>query len=169
MMPLPIHLINWIETHRHHLRPPVCNKVIWEDEQLFVMVVGSPNKRKDFHVNGDSEFFYQLEGQLLLHTLIEGRRQIITVNAGEIYLLPANVPHCPVRPAGGVGMVIEHQRKPGQKDGFQWYCEQCNYLLYEEWLVVSDIEAQLSALMERFLASEVHRTCVQCGSVLSVK
>lgn len=162
MMKLPINVVEWIESHRKELKPPVCNRVVWEDEQLFVMLVGSPNSRKDFHVNAGNEFFYQLEGQLLLHTLIEGKRQIVTVNAGEIYLLPANVPHCPVRPAGGVGMVIEHQRQPGQLDGFQWYCEQCNHLLYEEWLAVTNLETQLPPLMERFLSNKTNRSCKEC-------
>ena len=166
-MKLPINVVQWIETHRSELKPPVCNKVVWEDEQLFVMLVGSPNVRKDFHVNTGNEFFYQLEGQLLLHTLVEGKRQIITVNAGEIYLLPPKVPHCPVRPAGGVGMVIEHQRQRGQLDGFQWYCEQCNGLLHEEWLEVTDLVSQLPLLMERFSLREDGGICKKCGSVLS--
>lgn len=165
MMKLPINVVKWIEAHDKDLKPPVCNKVVWENEELFVMLVGSPNERKEFHVNSGSEFFYQLEGQLLLHTFVDGKRQTITVNAGEIYLLPAKVPHRPVRPAGGVGMVIEHQRQPGQQDGFQWYCQQCNALLHEEWLEITDIENQLPQVIERFHSDVSRSTCKHCGRV----
>lgn len=37
------------------------------------MVVGGPNSRKDYHVDEGPEFFYQLEGEMLLKTIQEGQ------------------------------------------------------------------------------------------------
>ena len=39
----------WIDEHRHLLKPPVGNKMVFEDSDLMVTVVGGPNKRTDYH------------------------------------------------------------------------------------------------------------------------
>jgi 3-hydroxyanthranilate 3,4-dioxygenase len=39
-----------------------------------------------------------------------------------------------------VGLVIERPRRPGELDGFQWYCEHCGQRLYEEFFPLTDIE-----------------------------
>ena len=62
----PFPLMAWIEAHRHLLKPPVGNKVIWQDHEFIVMVVGGPNARTDYHVNEGEEFYYQLEGEMEL-------------------------------------------------------------------------------------------------------
>ena len=64
MITLPINLIDWINTNQKHLRPPVCNKVIYEDTEFIIMVVGGPNSRKDYHLDEGEEFFYQIKGNL---------------------------------------------------------------------------------------------------------
>lgn len=168
-MKLSINLVEWIESNREQLKPPICNKILWEDEQFFVMVVGSPNERQDFHINTSEEFFYQLEGQLILQMRVGDKREVVTVNAGEVYLLSANIPHRPLRPAGGIGLVIEHHRQPSQLDGFQWYCENCDHLLHEEWVAIHDIEKQLPLIKKRFFTNLAYRTCNQCGEQLEQK
>ena len=116
----------WIETHRHLLKPPVGNKVVWKDREFIVMVVGGPNERTDFHVNQSEEFFYQLEGNMVLRVIDQEQRfRDISIKAGDIYLLPPNTPHSPQREAGSIGLVIERRRRDTEMDGLQWYCEKC--------------------------------------------
>ena len=38
----PINFMKWINDHRDLLKPPVGNKMIWEDREFIVMVVGGP-------------------------------------------------------------------------------------------------------------------------------
>ena len=105
MLPMPLDFRKWIEEHRHLLKPPVANKCIY-DGDFIVMVVGGPNSRKDYHVDPGPEFFYQLEGEMVLWTQQDGRRVDIPIRAGEIFHLPSFVPHSPQRMAGGIGLVI---------------------------------------------------------------
>ncbi len=102
----------WIDANRALLQPPVGNKRVFRDGDFIIMVVGGPNARKDYHVDPGQEFFYQLEGTMVLKTMQEGRAVELPIRAGEILLLPANVPHSPQRPAGSVGLVIERARRP---------------------------------------------------------
>ena len=60
----------WIDAHRHLLKPPVGNKLVFRDAEFIVMVVGGPNSRSDFHVDPGEEFFYQLEGDMTLRKAI---------------------------------------------------------------------------------------------------
>ena len=115
----------WIDEHRHLLKPPVGNKLVFTDSEFIIMVVGGPNARRDFHVDPGEEFFYQLEGGITLATVQDGKRVDVPIGEGEIFLLPPNMPHSPRRPANTVGLVIERTRRPGELDGFQWYCENC--------------------------------------------
>ena len=159
-------LQRWIETNRAQLRPPVGNKRVFRDGDFIIMVVGGPNARKDFHVDPGEEFFYQLEGEMVLRTYQEGRVVDLPIRAGEVLLLPPRVPHSPQRPAGTIGLVIERARRAGEQDGFQWYCERCSHLLYEEYFELTDIERQFPPVFERFFADAARRTCARCGAVL---
>jgi 3-hydroxyanthranilate 3,4-dioxygenase len=156
----------WIDAHRHLLKPPVGNKRVFTDSEFIVMVVGGPNTRKDYHVDPAEEFFYQLEGDMLLRTIQDGRGVDVPIRAGEILLLPPGVPHSPQRPADTIGLVIERERRAGERDGFQWYCENCNALLYQEFFALENIETQFPPLFERFYGSLEHRTCSRCGQVM---
>jgi 3-hydroxyanthranilate 3,4-dioxygenase len=145
----------WIDENRQQLKPPVGNKLVFTDSEFIIMVVGGPNARRDFHVDPGEEFFYQLEGGITLATVQDGKRQDIAIGEGEIFLLPANMPHSPRRPANTVGLVIERIRRPGELDGFQWYCEKCDTKLYEEFVEVTNIETQLPPqIHDLFLKSD---------------
>jgi 3-hydroxyanthranilate 3,4-dioxygenase len=88
-----------------------------------------------------------------------------------MFLLPPRVPHSPQRPADTVGLVIERVRKPGEKDGCIWFCEQCKQKLYEEYFQLEqpkDIVVKLRALMEKFKGSTELRTCRHCGGTMAV-
>ncbi|MCS6966996.1 MAG: 3-hydroxyanthranilate 3,4-dioxygenase [Cytophagales bacterium] len=163
----PFNLKQWIEEHRHLLKPPVGNQQIYTDNQDYiVMVVGGPNARKDFHYNEGEELFYQLEGDMNLRVIQEGNIVDIPIREGEMFLLPPRVPHCPQRKANTVGLVIERYRRSGEKDGFLWFCEQCGNLLYEEYFHLTDIVAQLPPLMNKFYSSPELCTCKKCGTVM---
>jgi 3-hydroxyanthranilate 3,4-dioxygenase len=161
---VPIPLLRWIDDNRHLLRPPVGNKCI-VDGDFIVMIVGGPNQRSDWHVEEGPEFFYQVEGQMVLRIQDQGRPRDVPIRAGELFYLPPRVPHSPQRPADSVGLVIERRRLPGERDGLLWFCERCNHRLYEEWFALEDIETQFPAVFERYYRSEAKRTCDACGHV----
>ena len=159
-----IDLKRWIEENRHWLKPPVGNKLVFEDAEFIVMAVGGPNMRKDYHVDEGEEFFYQVEGDIVLKVVEDGVPRDIAIRQGEIFLLPPRVPHSPQRPGGSVGLVIERKRAEGELDGFQWYCEGCGTKLYEEFVAITDIVKQLPPIFERFFGNEQNLTCKQCGT-----
>jgi 3-hydroxyanthranilate 3,4-dioxygenase len=166
MLPLtPFDLRQWIEAHRAELRPPACNKQVFEQGEFIIMVVGGPNSRKDYHDDPGDEFFYQLDGDMLLRTIQGGRRVDIPIHAGEVLLLPAHVPHSPQRFADTVGLVVERKRHPGEADGFLWYCDRCDQRLYSEYLQITNIETQLPPVFERFWSNPEHTACRHCGAI----
>lgn len=165
----PLHAFNfkrWIDENRHLLKPPVGNKQVFHDSEFIIMVVGGPNARKDYHIDAGPEFFYQLEGRMVLKTMQEGSPRDLPISAGEILLLPPNVPHSPQREAGSVGLVIERQRRDGELDGFRWYCERCHEPLYEEFFALTNIETQFPPVFDRFFSNAALRTCRNCGAVM---
>lgn len=164
----PFNLQHWIDEHRHLLKPPVGNQQVFKDNKDFiVMVVGGPNARKDYHVDEGEELFLQIEGDIVVKIIEDGQPVDIHIKAGDMFLLPPNVPHSPRRPAGTVGVVLERYRSAGELDGFQWYCENCGHKLYEEYAEITDIVSQLPPIMNRFWLDEHKRTCQVCGTVMA--
>jgi 3-hydroxyanthranilate 3,4-dioxygenase len=163
LMP-PIDLQKWINTHRDELKPPVGNKCI-VDGDFIVMIVGGPNARTDYHWDEGAEFFYQLEGQMVLKIQDEGEARDIPIHAGELFYLPPRIPHSPQRSAGGVGLVIERRRLAHETDGLMWFCERCNHKLYEEFFHLHSIEQDFPPVFERFYTSLDARTCKACSFV----
>lgn len=156
----------WIEDNRHLLKPPVGNKVLYEEtDDFIVMVVGGPNKRTDYHYNETEEFFYMLEGEMVLKIQDEGKQVDVPIGQGEIFLLPAKVPHSPRRPAGSIGLVIERKRNSSHTDGLQWYCPNCNHKLHEVYFPMENIETQMQGVFKAFYEDEAARTCSACGTV----
>lgn len=160
----PINFKRWIDENRHLLKPPVGNKCVYEDADFIVMVVGGPNARKDYHVNDGEEFFYQLEGDITLKVVDDGKPRDVPIRQGDIFLLPPKVPHSPQRPANTVGLVIERKRETEELDGFQWYCEKCGAKMYEEFIPVTNIVKQLPPLFDRFYNDPAKCTCKKCGA-----
>jgi len=141
----PFNFKKWIDENRHLLKPPVSNKVVYKDAEFIIMVVGGPNSRKDYHYNESEEFFYQLEGDIVVGIQEDGKA---------------------VQVPNSIGLVIERRRREGEKDGLLWFCEKCNHKLFEEYFVLTDIQNQFQAVFEKFYGSEDLRTCKSCGHIM---
>ena len=153
----PFNLQKWIDEHRAELKPPVGNQNLYKDAgDYIVMIVAGPNARKDYHYNETEELFYQLEEAV-----------DIPIKAGDMFLLPAKVPHSPVRSEGSIGLVIECKRTNNEQDGLMWFCENCNHKLHEYKFPLTDIEKDFIPRFKEFYASEELRTCDSCGTVMS--
>lgn len=164
----PFNFKKWIDEHRHLLKPPVNNLVVYKDTEFIIMVVGGPNARKDYHYNEGEEFFYQLEGDMILRIMDNGVRSDIHIKEGEIFLLPPRTHHSPQRFANTIGLVVERQRKENEYDACSWYCDSCNRQLYAEQFKLKDIVKQLPALIQKVYDSKEIRTCSQCGTVMEI-
>lgn len=162
----PFNFKKWIDENRHLLKPPVNNKVVYKDAEFIVMVVGGPNSRKDYHYNESEEFFYQLEGDIVVKIQEDGKSVEVPIKEGEIFLLPPRVPHNPTRFANTIGLVMERKRREGEKDGLMWFCEKCNSKLYEEYFKLNDIAAQFQEIFRKFYDNRDLRTCKNCGNVM---
>lgn len=163
----PFNLQKWIDDHRDLLKPPVGNKNLYvESEDYIVMIVGGPNARKDFHFNESEELFYQIEGDAQVNVQIQGKVEEIIIREGEMFLLPANIPHSPIRKANTVGLVIERKRTPDMSDGLFWYCEKCNHPLKSYRFYLEDIEKDFIPRFREFYTSEEMRTCTKCGHIM---
>lgn len=159
---LPLNFSAWLEANRHLLKPPVGNAQIWADREFMVTVVGGPNARTDYHINEGEEFFWQLEGDMVLRCLEDGKPVDVAIGQGQIFLLPGGVPHSPQRPANTVGLVIERRRLPHEIDQFLWLCDRCGAELHREKLHLTDIVAQLPPAFDAYWSSP-DTTCRACG------
>ena len=147
----PFNLTKWIEENRELLKPPVGNKNLYVDSgDYIVMIVAGPNARKDYHYNETEELFYQIEGDIILKTQQDGKMVEIPINEGEMFLLPAKIPHSPVRAKNSIGLVIEKKREPHHQDGLLWYSDTENILLYEEYFHLTDIEKDFLPVFKKF-------------------
>ena len=164
----PFNLTQWIDQNRHLLKPPVGNKNLYLDSgDYIVMVVAGPNARKDYHFNQTEELFFQLEGTISIYIQEDGKKVEMKLEAGDMYLHPANVPHSPVRSENSVGLVIERKRA-GQnyKDGLLWFCENCNHKLHEVYFELHNIETDFLPHFKHFFNSETLRCCQKCGTTM---
>ena len=165
----PFNLKNWIENNRHLLKPPVGNKNLYvESGDYIVMIVGGPNMRKDYHYNETEELFYQIEGDIVVKTQQDGKLIKYEIKEGEIFLLPAKIPHSPIRPEGSIGLVIEKKREGNENDGLMWFSETANALLYEEYFHLTNVEKDFLPVFKRFYSNEKLRTCPKTGEIMEV-
>ncbi|MFD0963408.1 3-hydroxyanthranilate 3,4-dioxygenase [Pseudofulvibacter geojedonensis] len=162
----PLNFKEWIDENRHLLKPPVGNKCVWDDGEYIVMVVGGPNGRKDYHYNETPEFFYQVEGDMVLKIIDNGEQKDVHIKEGDIYLLPAKVPHSPQRGANTVGLVIEIPRAEGVMDALEWYCESCSTPLYREEFALDNIMTDMPIIFDKYYNDKEKCTCSNCGAVM---
>ncbi|MGE0567359.1 MAG: 3-hydroxyanthranilate 3,4-dioxygenase [Bacteroidia bacterium] len=163
---MPFNFKQWIDDNRHLLKPPVNNKVVYKDAEFIVMVVGGPNSRKDYHYNESEEFFYQLEGDIIVQVQIDGKMKEVPIKEGEIFLLPPKIPHNPRRFENTIGLVIERRRHDSEKDGLLWFCEKCNNKLHEVYFKLEDIQSQFQVEFKRYYNDKDLCTCKNCGAVM---
>ena len=165
----PFNLQKWIDENRHHLKPPVGNKNLYiESGDYIVMIVAGPNARKDYHYNETEELFYQIEGDIIVKTQQNGKLVEYEIKEGDMFLLPAKIPHSPVRSAGSIGLVIEKKRNSDHKDGLLWFSDTANELLYEEYFHLTNIEKDFLPVFKKFYSDEKLRTCPKTGEVMEV-
>lgn len=166
----PFNLNLWIEENKALLQPPVGNKQIYLDNNDFiVMIVGGPNGRKDYHWEDGEELFFQLKGDISVKIINEdGIPETIHIREGEMFLLPARIPHSPQRPADTVGLVMERYRNDGEVDKLMWFCENCNTKLHEASFPLKDIGTQIKGAIAAFTENKEARTCRECGAYLEL-
>ena len=163
----PFNLHQWIEDNRDLLKPPVGNKNLYvEAGDFIVMIVGGPNARKDYHFNESEELFYQLEGDINVRIQQDGKAVDIPIKEGEMFLLPSNVPHSPMRGENTVGLVIEMVRSENMSDGLMWFCDKCNHKLHEYRFPLTNIENDFLGRFKDFYSSEDFRTCDNCNHIM---
>lgn len=163
----PFNLQEWIDEHRDELKPPVGNRNLYKDAgDYIVMIVAGPNARKDYHYNETEELFYQIEGDINVRIQEDGKAVDIPIREGEMFLLPARVPHSPMRSEGSIGLVVELKREGEEKDGLLWFCDNCNTKLHETFFKLENIEKDFLPRFRTFYGSEKLRTCPECGSTM---
>ena len=161
-------VLKWVEENRASLDKPIMShERVWNDGFLVMLFDGpTPADRCDFHINTSPEFFYQLVGDMRCRIVEDGKRTDITVGEGEMFLLPANVPHLNTRDRGSLGIVVHQVRAPGAKDSIVWYCQECWHQLFRADYIFEDLKVQLPIYIRQFLSDESLRTCRQCHTVM---
>ena len=162
----PFNFQAWIDANAHLLKPPVGNRLVFEDAGMVVQVVGGPNQRVDFHDDPVEEFFYQLKGDMVLKLHEGGQIHDVPIRQGEVFLIPPHMRHSPQRPMpSSIGLVVESARAPGAKDAFEWFCFGCGARVHRIELVVTNIVKDLPPLYEAFYNSVTLRTCRHCEAI----
>uniref|UniRef100_A0A8C6JTS9 3-hydroxyanthranilate 3,4-dioxygenase n=1 Tax=Melopsittacus undulatus TaxID=13146 RepID=A0A8C6JTS9_MELUD len=156
-MELLINVRKWIEDNKSAFLPPVCNKLMHR-HQLNVMFVGGPNERKDYHIEEGEELFYQVKGDMCLKIIENGKRKDIVIREGEMFLLPARIPHSPQRYANTMGLVIERERLKTEIDGLRYYVGDSTDVLFEKWFHCEDLGTQLAPIIQEFFNSRQYQT-----------
>lgn len=160
----PVNLKQWCEANKAEFKPPVSNKYLYDGDDFFVMVIGGPNARNDFHVTNSEEFFYQIKGDIVVRTIEDGKIVDHVVREGETFFIPGNVPHSPTRPPNTLGMVVERRRPDGEMEHLQFYCEKCHGLVHDLEFDCKDIVDHFSKAMQEFWADAQLSTCKNCGT-----
>ena len=165
----PLNIEKWLKDNETLLQPPVSNFCLHRGG-FTVMIVGGPNDRTDYHVNPTPEWFYQKKGAMTLKVVDEAlsgddKFIDIAIEEGDSYLLPANVPHSPVRYANTIGLVLEQDRPEGANDKMRWYCSKCKEIVCELDFYMTDLGPQVREGIVEFESDIKKRTCWNCGTL----
>ncbi|KAI1866738.1 hypothetical protein JX265_002283 [Neoarthrinium moseri] len=169
VLPPPLAFAAWLGENQSKLQPPVNNYCLYSGNDFVLMVVGGPNERNDFHVNETEEWFYQLKGEMVLRIVENGAFRDVRIKEGEMFLLPGNVPHNPIRFADTTGLVMERKRPEKALDRLRWYCTKGHHeeltIIREEVFHCVDLGTQLKPLIRNWQEDEESRRCKVCGQV----
>lgn len=157
---------DWIEKNLPRATGAIGNKEIFRGSDFIWQIIRGPNARNDFHLDPFDEIFYQLQGDIAVHVMEEGRERVVPVREGEVFLLPKGVYHSPRRPANTLGLVVERPRGQDELDAIAWFCPACANKLHEVRFWCDDIEQVLGKVVKAFNADLALRTCGKCGTVL---
>lgn len=104
---------------------------------------------------------------MMLKVVDDGTFKDIIIREGDMFLLPGNTPHNPVRFANTVGVVLEQKRPEASLDRMRWYCpnEACRQIVHEAAFHCTDLGTQIKAAVQTFGASEENRRCKSCGEL----
>ncbi|XP_049455895.1 3-hydroxyanthranilate 3,4-dioxygenase isoform X2 [Epinephelus fuscoguttatus] len=117
------------------------------------MFVGGPNTRKDYHIEEGEELFYQVKGDMCLKVIENGKHKDVHIKEGEMFLLPARIPHSPQRQANTVGLVVERRRLLTETDCLRYYVDNTTDILFEKWFYCKDLGTELVPIIKEFMAS----------------
>jgi 3-hydroxyanthranilate 3,4-dioxygenase len=166
-------LMDWIEANKARMEPPIGNEMIWEAADgvdFLAMAIRGPNRRRAFHTAPCSELFFQLEGtahlELLRNPDDQAERELMTLNAGDTFMLPTGIPHNPRRTPESIGIVIELFRGDDEIDVVAFYCPECNAEVHQE-AIHEDFGRNIQRMAEAFQEDEAARTCDACGHVMA--
>ncbi|KAF5900205.1 3-hydroxyanthranilate 3,4-dioxygenase, partial [Clarias magur] len=126
--------------------------------QLNIMFVGGPNIRKDYHIEEGEELFYQIRGDMVLKVVENGKHKDVHIREGEMFLLPARIPHSPQRQENTIGLVVERSRQHTETDCLRYYVDNSTDILFERWFYCENLGTQLVPVIEEFMASKQHKT-----------
>jgi 3-hydroxyanthranilate 3,4-dioxygenase len=165
-------LQQWIEADKEKWGR---RQTVWQDSDFIVVVHRGPNRGKQFHINEGDEIFYQLDGEMQFHYInASGKRELMTLKQGEMFLLPANIPHSPRRTVGSWTLVIERKRRPDEVDRWVWFCEKCDNKLYEAAPRSGEgpndkTNSSVEETNKRFKTDLALSTCKRCGEILQLE
>ena len=92
----------------------------------------------------------------------------IPIREGEMFLLPPDTPHNPVRFADTVGIVLEQPRPADSKDRLRWYCQNCGEIVHEAAFHCTDLGTQIKDAVNSFKNDEEERKCKKCGELVEM-
>uniref|UniRef100_A0A672TCE1 3-hydroxyanthranilate 3,4-dioxygenase n=1 Tax=Sinocyclocheilus grahami TaxID=75366 RepID=A0A672TCE1_SINGR len=154
---LHVNIDKWIAENESSFLPPVCNKLMFF-YQLNIMYVGGPNVRKDYHIEEGEELFYQVRGDMVVKVIENGKHKDIHIREGEMFLLPARIPHSPQRYANTVGLVVERRRLRSETDGLRYFVDNSTDVLFERWFYCENLGTQLVPIIKEFMDSKQNKT-----------
>lgn len=74
----------------------------------------------------------------------------IPIREGEVFLVPPDTPHNPIRFASTVGIGLEWPQPEDRLDRLRWYCQVCSEIVHEAAFHGTDLGTQIKAVVVDF-------------------